>query len=72
MSISRNDWWRIGLLTLGIEYLKAEQQHKEMVAARDAYESEREARWAEQDAAWDKFHADMQERIKRTEAIEIK
>ena len=72
MSISRSDWWRIGLLTLGIEYLKAERDLAEMRKQRDENDRIREARWAAQDAAWDKFHADMQERIKRTEEIEIK
>lgn len=72
MSISRNDWWRIGLLTLGIEYFKEKQKYDRLVAERNAYEREREAQWAERDRSWDKFHEEMQDLIERTKAIEFK
>jgi hypothetical protein len=67
-----NRWARVGLLTLVIEYLKEKQEYDRLVAQRELIDKQRQARWAEIDASWDKFHAEMQDLIERTKAIEIK
>ena len=67
-----NRWARVGLLTLAIEYFKEQQEHDRLVALRESIEKESQARWAECDASWDRFHAKMKERLDRINAIEIK